>query len=88
MEGTLSVEQGSLYDFMDICAVNSHRAFAHPLGRALNVGQSLLRRLHQHNPVRARAGQRRPSLRPVGSPVRPVPGQRPAIFLRLLHPSA
>jgi cyclopropane-fatty-acyl-phospholipid synthase len=52
MEGTLSVEEGSLYDFMDICAVNSHRAFAHPFGRALNFGHSLLRRLHQHNPVR------------------------------------
>ena len=52
MDGTLSVEEGSLYDFMDICAVNSRRAFAHPLGRAINFGQSLLRRLHQHNPVR------------------------------------
>ena len=51
MEGTLSIEQGSLYDFMDLCVANSEKAYGHPLGRALSLGQSLLRRLHQHNPI-------------------------------------
>jgi cyclopropane-fatty-acyl-phospholipid synthase len=51
MDGTLTLEEGSLYDFLEICAVNSHNAFAHPLGRTLTFGQTLLRRLHQHNPV-------------------------------------
>jgi len=51
MDGTLSLEEGGLYDFLEICAVNSHRAYAHPFGRTLSFGQTLLRRLHQHNPV-------------------------------------
>jgi cyclopropane-fatty-acyl-phospholipid synthase len=52
MDGTLTIEQGSFYDFMDICAANSPNAYAHPLGRALSAGQKLLRHLHQHNPIR------------------------------------
>ncbi len=51
MAGTLTVEQGSLYDFMDICAANSLHLYRSPLGRALTFGQTLLRRLHQYNPV-------------------------------------
>jgi cyclopropane-fatty-acyl-phospholipid synthase len=51
MEGTLSIEKGSLYDFMDICAVGSRIAFEHPLGRAWSFGQALLRGFHQYNPV-------------------------------------
>ncbi len=51
MAGTLTVEQGSLYEFMDICAANSLHVFRSPLGRALTFGQTLLRHLHQYNPV-------------------------------------
>ena len=34
MDGTLTIEQGSLYDFLDICAVNSDQVAAHPMSRA------------------------------------------------------
>jgi len=56
MEGTLTLEQGSLYDFLDICAANIERIEAHPLSRMIGWAERLLRRLHQYNPVhRARA---------------------------------
>ena len=56
MEGTLTVEEGSLYDFLDICAANERRVSAHPLSRAVRALEHLLRRLHQYNPApRARA---------------------------------
>src|SRR5919106_5641857 len=35
MEGTLTIEQGSLYDFLDICAANEWRVSTHPPPRAL-----------------------------------------------------
>jgi cyclopropane-fatty-acyl-phospholipid synthase len=56
MDGTLTLEQGSLYDFLDICAANVERVSAHPMSRALRTVERLLRRLHQYNPAhRARA---------------------------------
>jgi cyclopropane-fatty-acyl-phospholipid synthase len=56
MEGTLTLEQGSLYDFLDICAANIDRIAAHPLSRAVERIGRILRHLHQYNPVhRARA---------------------------------
>ena len=56
MEGTLTIEQGSLYDFLDICAANEWRVSSHPLSRAVAAFERLLRRLHQYNPApRARA---------------------------------
>jgi cyclopropane-fatty-acyl-phospholipid synthase len=56
MEGTLTIEQGSLYDFVDICAVNCDSAFEQPLTRTRDVVARGLRYLHQYNPVpRARA---------------------------------
>jgi cyclopropane-fatty-acyl-phospholipid synthase len=56
MEGSLTVEQGSLYDFLDICAANTERLAAHPLSRVVDGMQRFLRRLHQYNPApRARA---------------------------------
>ena len=56
MEGTLTIEQGSLYDFLDICAANERRASAHAFARAVGTFERLLRRLHQYNPApRARA---------------------------------
>ena len=56
MEGSLTIEQGSLYDFLDICAANEWRVSSHPLSRAVAAFERLLRRLHQYNPApRARA---------------------------------
>jgi cyclopropane-fatty-acyl-phospholipid synthase len=52
MEGTLTIEQGSLYDFLSICAINVDRAFDQPLNRALTAVAKALRNLHQHNPAR------------------------------------
>jgi cyclopropane-fatty-acyl-phospholipid synthase len=51
-DGALTIEEGTLFDFMDICTANSPNAYNHPLGRALSAGQNLLRHLHQHNPIR------------------------------------
>jgi cyclopropane-fatty-acyl-phospholipid synthase len=56
MDGTLTLEQWSLYDFLDICAANIGRISAYPLSRTIERIERLLRRLHQYNPVhRARA---------------------------------
>jgi cyclopropane-fatty-acyl-phospholipid synthase len=56
MDGKLTIEQGSLFDFLDICAANVGHVGAHPLSRALSTVDRLLRRLHQYNPAhRARA---------------------------------
>jgi cyclopropane-fatty-acyl-phospholipid synthase len=56
MAGTLTLEQGSLYDFLDICAANVGRVGAYPLSRTIGSAERLLRRLHQYNPAnRARA---------------------------------
>jgi cyclopropane-fatty-acyl-phospholipid synthase len=51
MDGTLTIEEGSLYDLIDMLAVNDE---AWPQGTALRLGRAacrVLRRLHQHNPV-------------------------------------
>jgi cyclopropane-fatty-acyl-phospholipid synthase len=51
MNGTLTIEQGSLYAFLDVCAANVGRVGAHPLSRILSTLDRLLRRVHQYNPV-------------------------------------
>ena len=51
MDGTLTLEEGSLYDFLDIFAANVERVGAHPLNRAVAALNHLLRRIHQYNPV-------------------------------------
>ena len=51
MDGTLTMEQGSLYDFLDICAANVRHMGAHPLTRAIEWLDHLLRRVHQYNPM-------------------------------------
>jgi cyclopropane-fatty-acyl-phospholipid synthase len=52
MDGALTIEQGSLHDFLSICATNVDRAFNQPLTRVLSAAAMALRRLHQHNPAR------------------------------------
>ena len=54
MDGTLTVEQGDLYDFVELGAANYRSAKNHPLARGLNVVRKALRRLHQHNPAAGR----------------------------------
>ena len=52
MDGALTIEEGNLYDLIDLLAANVD---AHPKGlvaRFLNVSATLLRRLHQYNPAR------------------------------------
>ncbi len=51
MDGTLTIEQGSLYELLDICTASSEHVEASALGRALGIGRKLLRHLHQYNPV-------------------------------------
>jgi cyclopropane-fatty-acyl-phospholipid synthase len=56
MDGTLTVERGSLHDFLTICALNVDHGFDQPLKRALTAAGRVLRHLHQYNPApRARA---------------------------------
>jgi cyclopropane-fatty-acyl-phospholipid synthase len=54
MDGTLVIEEGSLYDFLDLLASNLEALPAGFLVRFYNGFTTLLRRLHQVNP-RARA---------------------------------
>jgi cyclopropane-fatty-acyl-phospholipid synthase len=53
MEGTLTIEQGTLFDFLDICTSNQGTFLAKSwLGRTTKRLDLLLRRLHQYNPAK------------------------------------
>ena len=70
MEGKVTIEQGTLFDFLDICTSNQGTFLAKSwLGRTTKRLDLLLRRLHQYNPAKRGAGQRRSPLRPVGHPL-------------------
>jgi cyclopropane-fatty-acyl-phospholipid synthase len=51
MDGTLTVEEGSLYDLIDLLAVNLEAMPEGLLARLLNGSATLLRRVHQYNPL-------------------------------------
>ncbi len=51
MDGTLTVEEGSLYDLIDLLAVNLEAMPEGLLARLLNGSVTLLRRVHQYNPL-------------------------------------
>jgi cyclopropane-fatty-acyl-phospholipid synthase len=51
MDGTLTIEEGSLYDFIDLLAANLEALPDGLLGRFLNGSVTPLRRLRQYNPV-------------------------------------
>jgi cyclopropane-fatty-acyl-phospholipid synthase len=51
MDGTLTVEEGSLYDLIDLLAVNLEAMPEGLLARLLNGSVTLLRRIHQYNPL-------------------------------------
>ena len=56
MNGTLTVEDASIYDLLELFGMNLESAPVYPLHRAVLWGQRLLRPLRQFNPVgRARA---------------------------------
>jgi cyclopropane-fatty-acyl-phospholipid synthase len=51
VDGTLTIEDGSLYDLIDLLAANIERLPEGLLERLLNGTLAPLRRLHQYNPV-------------------------------------
>src|SRR6516165_8832463 len=51
MEGTLTVEEGSLFDLIDLLAANLEALPNGILRRLLSGSGTALRRLHQYNPV-------------------------------------
>jgi cyclopropane-fatty-acyl-phospholipid synthase len=51
MDGTLTIEEGTLYDFLDLCGVNMANFDSHPLNRTSQRISRWLRRIHQYNPV-------------------------------------
>src|ERR1043165_2247000 len=51
MDGTLTIEEGSLYDFIDILTANDAALDDTLPMRVAATGKRLARRLHQHNPV-------------------------------------
>jgi cyclopropane-fatty-acyl-phospholipid synthase len=51
MDGKLTVEEGSLYDLIDLLAVNIEAMPAGLLSRLLNGSVTLFRRIHQYNPL-------------------------------------
>jgi cyclopropane-fatty-acyl-phospholipid synthase len=52
VDGSLTIEQGSLYDLLDLLAVNLERLPPGPTASLLNGSMALFRRVHQYNPVR------------------------------------
>jgi cyclopropane-fatty-acyl-phospholipid synthase len=51
MAGTLTIEEGSLYDFMDVLVSNDAALPDTPVLRLNRLAGRVIRRLHQHNPV-------------------------------------
>jgi cyclopropane-fatty-acyl-phospholipid synthase len=51
MDGTLTIEEGSLYDFLDVLMSNDAALPRLPIMRVSDVVGRLVRRFHQYNPV-------------------------------------
>lgn len=51
MSGTLTIERGTLYDFLDLATQNIAHVESHPLQAFLGSANRLFRRLQQHNPI-------------------------------------
>ena len=51
MDATLTIEEGSLYDLVDLLAVNLEAMPAGLTARLLNGSATLFRRIHQYNPL-------------------------------------
>jgi cyclopropane-fatty-acyl-phospholipid synthase len=52
MDGTLTVEDASLYDFLDLMGRNFEASGSDPLGRSVSRIDRLFRRIQQFNPMR------------------------------------
>jgi len=52
MDGTLTIERGTLYDFLELCARNMGRLEHYPLQSLGGWFGRALRRAHQYNPIR------------------------------------
>ena len=51
MDGTLTIEEGSLYDFIDVLVANDAALDESLAMRLAAAGKRLVRRMHQYNPV-------------------------------------
>ena len=51
MDGTLTIENGGLYDLMELLTRNDVAMLDHPFWRFVNRATRLTKRLHQYNPV-------------------------------------
>ena len=51
VDGTLTIEEGSLYDLLDLFALNLEALPDGLLSRVLNGSVTLMRRVHQYNPM-------------------------------------
>ena len=51
MDGTLVVDQGDIYEFLDLCFANMGWSSGHGLRRLRASAKRLLRRVAQHNPI-------------------------------------
>ena len=51
MKGSLTIERGTLYDFIDLATRNIEYVDGHPLHAFVNHISLLFRRLQQHNPI-------------------------------------
>jgi cyclopropane-fatty-acyl-phospholipid synthase len=84
LDGTLTVEDGTIYDALDLACTNGAALDNYPMTRL----QGELKRLLQafHTTTRSERAQRNVAHHyDLGRALRPLPRQRPAIFLRLLR---
>jgi cyclopropane-fatty-acyl-phospholipid synthase len=51
MDGLLTIEEGSLYDLLDLFAINGETTETAGLVRIVDCARLMLRRLHQYNPI-------------------------------------
>jgi cyclopropane-fatty-acyl-phospholipid synthase len=51
MDGTLTIEEGTLYDFVDVLVSNDAARPVAPIMRLSNAAGRLIRRFHQYNPI-------------------------------------
>ena len=53
MDGTLTIETGTIRDFLTLSVMNSRNLRKHPLQKLLNSSLKRMRKLHQHNTTKA-----------------------------------
>jgi cyclopropane-fatty-acyl-phospholipid synthase len=51
MRGTLTIERGTLYDFLELAALNLQHVQSHPTQAFFGAISKIFRRLQQHNPI-------------------------------------